>query len=166
MLFCSNYAKNFASTIRRGLYAPIPVAKRRALVTQILSAVLTGQGNLSSRGMGNRRHLVFGWFSFFKIQISFSYWLLCIQVEFSTQRYGNVVTTLSTLSFPWIKLISFHLIDRFLASDMLFLFQSNNGPSPVTVAPVFCFFLRNLGNHFSKKYSLVKARPERVEVGK
>ena len=66
----------------------------RALVTQIMSPALTGK--LMGKKNGEWLRLRSSFFLF-----KFPFFIGCCQEwDLSTQRYGNVVTTLSRLSFP------------------------------------------------------------------
>ena len=68
---------------------------RRALVTQIMSPTLTGKLMAETNGEWVRLRPSF--FFLFK----FPFFIGCCQEwDLSTQRYGNVVTTLSRLNFP------------------------------------------------------------------
>ena len=84
--------KRHEKLLRAGLLQWQNCTGGRALVTQIMSPALTGKLMAEKNGEWQRLRS-----SNFSIQISF---ILLAVVGLSTQRSGNVVTTLSRLSFP------------------------------------------------------------------
>ena len=148
-------------TISNGKTLRLNCPGGRALLTQMLSPVLTGKlianknreqerpkEDKASSSLGETKQLADSVF-FFIILLKFPFLLAAVYTvgnQHTKIRQSCHYSEQAELSSPF-KLIPFNLIEWFVASDML-LFQSNNGPSSVTGAPVF-FFSKKIQNHFN-----------------
>ena len=154
-------ARKTICTISNGKTPRLNCPGGRALLTQMLSPVLTGKliakknreqerpkedNALSSLGESKQlADSVFYYYDF--IQISFFIGCCVYSGKLAHKDTTNVYSYKLPELFSPFKLIPFNLIYWFVASDML-LFQSNNGPLSVTGAPVF-FFSNKIQNHFN-----------------